>query len=150
MDTKKRILIVEDSASIRASIAELLLLKGYQIETAINGEEGVALVHTFKPHLVLCDIMMPKMDGHQVLQEIRKIPGATNTPFIFLTAKVDTSDMRQGMILGADDYLTKPFKASELFEAVAARLDRHEKVKEEVYYRLEDLIHFMGNMDDPL
>ena len=145
---KTRILVIEDSTSIRASLVELLRIKDYEVEAARNGIIGLELVAEFQPDLIICDIMMPELDGYQVLEAVRKVPKHANTPFIFLSAKADNGDVRQGMILGADDYLTKPFKDTELFAAVEARLARHNHTQQEVFHRLDDLMHFMGNMNE--
>ncbi len=143
-----RILVIEDSTSIRASIVELLSLRDFKVESAKNGKEGLDAVPEFNPDLIICDIMMPGLNGYEVLEAVRKMPKYANTPFVFLSAKADNQDVRNGMVLGADDYLTKPFKATELFTAIESRLQRHEHTKQEVYYRLDDLMHFMGNMKD--
>lgn len=132
----KNILIIEDDLNIRESISELLEVKFYKVRTAKNGEEGILLARQHHPDLIICDIMMPGKSGYDVLEEIRGHQDTADTPFIFLTAKSQKSDLRAGMNLGADDYLTKPFVASELFEAVEMRLKRREvskaAIKEEV------------------
>ena len=128
METKSKILIIEDEQYIRENMQELLEAKGYHVRTAINGKQGVLEAVDYRPSLILCDIMMPKMDGFKVLEQIRKTTSIQNTPFIFLTAKVDKLDVREGMELGADDYLTKPFTAKELTAAIESRLKRHDKL----------------------
>ena len=128
MDHQIRILVIEDELNIRENIQELLEAKGYIIRTAPNGKQGVLEAIDFRPHLILCDVMMPKMDGFKVLEYIRKTSIVQNTPFIFLTARIDKSDIRQGMDLGADDYVTKPFTSKELIRAIDSRLKRQEKV----------------------
>lgn len=146
----KKILIIEDSESIGKSLEELMQLNGFVTEVASNGKEGIEMAAAFMPHLIICDIMMPEMNGHEVLEAVRKNPDLSNTPFIFLTAKATSKDLREGMNLGADDYLTKPFKAKNLFRAVEARLERHRKNKEEVLRKTEELIHFVNNAHDDI
>lgn len=128
MQPKVKLLVIEDEQNIRQNVQELLEAKGYQVRTAANGKEGVSEALDFKPHLILCDIMMPKMDGYKVLETVRKTTSIQNVPFIFLTAKVDKQDIRQGMEMGADDYLTKPFTSKELTGSIEARLQRQEKL----------------------
>jgi DNA-binding response OmpR family regulator len=118
----KRILIIEDSVDIRENTAELLELSGFTVETASDGLEGVRLARTWSPDLVICDIMMPNLDGFGVLQVFSSQENLAAIPFIFLTAKTDRADMRKGMEMGADDYLTKPFQEVELLRAIEARL----------------------------
>jgi CheY-like chemotaxis protein/CRP-like cAMP-binding protein len=120
----KRILIIEDSVDIRENTAELLDLSGFTVETASDGLEGVRLARTWSPDLVICDIMMPNLDGFGVLQVFSSQPELSSIPFIFLTAKTDRADMRKGMEMGADDYLTKPFQEVELLRAIEARLKK--------------------------
>ena len=120
----KRLLIIEDSVDIRENTAELLELSGFTVETASDGLEGVRLARTWNPDLVICDIMMPNLDGFGVLQVFSSQPELASIPFIFLTAKTDRADMRKGMEMGADDYLTKPFQEVELLRAIEARLKK--------------------------
>lgn len=128
MEHQIRIQVIEDEQNIRENLQELLEAKGYGVRTSANGKQGILDAIDFRPHLILCDVMMPKMDGHKVLEYIRKTSIVQNTPFIFLTARVDKNDIRVGMDLGADDYLTKPFTYKELLKCVETRLRRHEKV----------------------
>jgi CheY-like chemotaxis protein/anti-sigma regulatory factor (Ser/Thr protein kinase) len=123
-----KILVIEDERFIRENIEELLQARGYHVHAASNGVEGVEKAIKHAPDLVVCDVMMPKMDGFKVLEQIRNTESIQNTPFIFLTAKIDKSDIRQGMGLGADDYLTKPFSGKELAKAIESRLERYEKI----------------------
>ncbi|MHA8049758.1 response regulator [Aquirufa sp. ROCK-SH2] len=120
----KKILIIEDSVDIRENTAELLELSGYEIEVASDGIEGVRKAKAILPDLVICDIMMPHLDGFGVLQVFSSQPNLARIPFIFLTAKTDRSDMRKGMEMGADDYLTKPFQEVELLRAIESRLKK--------------------------
>lgn len=128
MENKIKILVIEDEENIRENIQELLEAKGYIVKTAANGKQGILEAIDVRPNLILCDIMMPKMDGFKVLDYIRKTAVIHNTPFIFLTAKIDKPDVREGMNLGADDYITKPFTANELLSSIEARLQKQEKL----------------------
>ncbi|RYY15430.1 MAG: response regulator [Cytophagaceae bacterium] len=123
------ILLLEDNDQIRANTAELLGLAGYAVLTAANGQLGVQLALATKPDLVICDIMMPELDGYGVLQVFNQNPQLTGVPFIFLTAKTERADIRRGMELGADDYLPKPFNKAELLRAVASRLTRFQRLQ---------------------
>ncbi|MGI4735711.1 MAG: response regulator [Janthinobacterium lividum] len=123
------ILLLEDNDLIRANTAELLGMAGYVVQTAANGQLGVALALATKPDLVVCDIMMPELDGYGVLQIFNQNPLLAGVPFIFLTAKTERADVRRGMDLGADDYLAKPFNKAELLSAVASRLARFRRLK---------------------
>jgi len=125
----KTILLIEDNDDIRENTAEMLEMAGYRTETAENGKLGVEKALATKPDLVICDIMMPVMDGYGVLQIFMHNPELSTVPFIFLTAKTERSDIRKGMEMGADDYLTKPFTEAELLGAVESRLKRHENLK---------------------
>jgi CRP-like cAMP-binding protein len=122
----KTILIIDDHADIRENIAEILMLAGYQTITAENGKKGVELALTNKPSLIVCDIMMPELDGYGVLHLLRKNPATEHIPFIFLTAKIERSDFRKGMELGADDFITKPFDDIELLNAIEIRLKKYD------------------------
>jgi CRP-like cAMP-binding protein len=126
---KIRVLIIEDNDDIRESTAEILELANYAVIQAVNGKEGVAMAVSDLPDLILCDIMMPEMDGYSVLHLLGKKPETAVIPFIFLTAKTDRQDMRKGMEMGADDYLTKPFDDVELFNAIDIRLKKHHNHK---------------------
>ncbi|GEO09319.1 hybrid sensor histidine kinase/response regulator [Segetibacter aerophilus] len=128
MEQQTRIQVIEDEINIRENIQELLEAKGYLVRVSANGKQGVLDAIDFKPHLIVCDVMMPKMDGYKVLEYVRKTSVIQNTPFIFLTARVDKNDIRQGMDLGADDYLTKPFTYKELLKAIESRLKRQQKI----------------------
>ena len=106
----KKILLIEDNKDVRENTAEILRLAPYEVVTAKNGKEGVELAQSEKPDLIICDIMMPVLDGHGVLHLLSKNEETSGIPFIFLTAKAERSDFRKGMEMGADDYLTKPFE----------------------------------------
>lgn len=120
----KKILIIEDDRPTRDNLATILRMEGFAPLTAPDGRRGLEAAARENPDLILCDVMMPDLDGHGVLAALRKNPGTANTPFIFLTARGDRGDIRTGMNLGADDYLTKPATATELLAAVNARLKR--------------------------
>lgn len=122
----KHILIIDDHTEIRENIAEILMLGGYKTTTAENGKKGVELALQLKPDLVVCDIMMPELDGYGVLHLLRKNPDTEHIPFIFLTAKVERSDFRKGMEMGADDFITKPFDDIELLNAIEVRLKKQD------------------------
>jgi CRP-like cAMP-binding protein/CheY-like chemotaxis protein len=125
------ILLIEDHQIIRENTAQLLELAGYTMLLAENGELGVQLALATRPDLVICDIMMPVLDGYGVLQIFNQNPQLTGVPFIFLTAKTERTDQRLGMALGADDYLTKPFVKAELLSAVQGRLNRFQHLNQE-------------------
>ena len=127
----KTILLIEDNAFIRENTAEILEMAGYAVLTAENGKLGVAQALATKPDLVVCDIMMPVLDGYGVLHIFNQNPQLSGVPFIFLTAKTERTDLRRGMELGADDYLTKPFDSSELLSAIAGRINRFQHLKPE-------------------
>ncbi len=120
----KTILIIEDQPDMRENISTILEMEEFAVLAAPNGREGLDMARAEKPDLILCDIMMPEMDGLGVLEALRKDPTVAGTPFIFLTTKGEKRDLRAGMELGADDYLTKPVCAEDLLGAVNARLAR--------------------------
>lgn len=118
----KTILIVEDDAALRENTAELLELSGYKTLTAANGKIGIEVAKTKKPDVIICDIMMPEVDGYGVLEALSQDPVTMHTPFIFLSAKTEHKEIRKGMDMGADDYLTKPFEEDELMSAIESRI----------------------------
>jgi CheY-like chemotaxis protein len=122
----KSILVIDDNPDIRENTAEILGLAGYNTTTAENGKKGVDLAMKSHPDLIVCDIMMPELDGYGVLHLLRKNPETQFIPFIFLTAKTERGDMRKGMEMGADDYITKPFEDIELLNAIELRLKKNE------------------------
>ena len=124
----KRILLIEDNENVRENTAEILELAGYEMETAENGKVGAEKAIKGDFDLIICDIMMPELDGYGVLHILNKNPKTSSIPFIFLTAKAEQSDFRKGMNLGADDYLTKPFDETELMNAIELRLSKSEKL----------------------
>jgi DNA-binding NarL/FixJ family response regulator len=120
----KKILVIEDEPEMRRNLTTVLRLEDFQPLSAENGRVGLNLAKKEKPDLILCDIMMPELDGHGVLQALQADPELALIPFIFLTAKGEKEDLRNGMNLGADDYLTKPVAKADLLEAIDARLRR--------------------------
>jgi CRP-like cAMP-binding protein len=118
----KKILLIEDNLEVRENTSEILALANYEVLVAENGRVGVDLAQRHKPDLIICDIMMPELDGYGVLHILSKNEETAAIPFIFLTAKTEKTDIRKGMNLGADDYLTKPFDDTDLLNAIEARL----------------------------
>lgn len=118
----KKVILIEDDPILRENTAELLELSGYEVQTASNGKKGVLATKDFLPDVIVCDIMMPKLDGYGVLKILAQDEKTKGIPFIFLSAKTERKDVRKGMELGADDYLTKPFEESELIGAIESRL----------------------------
>jgi CRP-like cAMP-binding protein/ActR/RegA family two-component response regulator len=122
----RKLLVIDDHDDIRENIAEILTLAGYEVFTAPNGKRGVETALREKPELVICDIMMPELDGYGVLHLLRKNESTLETPFIFLTARTERADFRKGMEMGADDYITKPFDDIELLNAIEIRLKKND------------------------
>lgn len=118
----KKLLLIEDDVTVRENTAELLELSNYDVITASNGKLGIETAKKEVPDIIICDIMMPEIDGYEVLEALSKNPSTLNIPFIFLSAKTEHKDIRKGMDLGADDYLTKPFEEEELLSAIESRL----------------------------
>jgi CheY-like chemotaxis protein len=123
---QRTILIIDDHNEIRENTAEILSLGGYKTFTAENGKKGLEVALKEKPDLIVCDIMMPELDGYGVLHLLRKNPETEGIPLIFLTAKAERSDLRKGMEMGADDYVTKPFEELELMNAIESRLHKYD------------------------
>lgn len=124
------ILVIEDETQILLNLQEILELEDFSVITAANGKIGLQLAKSKNPDLIICDIMMPELNGYEVLTEVRQDPKCADIPLIFLTAKADRNDLRQGMGLGADDYITKPFEPCEIIQAVKIRLQRHSNLNE--------------------
>lgn len=123
---KKKILIIEDDIVVRENTAEILQLANYEVITSENGKSGLEKAVFFKPDLIICDILMPELDGYGVLQIMMRNKKLQGIPLIFMSAKTKHEDIRRGMDLGASDYITKPFEESELLSAIASRLKRKE------------------------
>jgi DNA-binding response OmpR family regulator len=124
-----RVLVIEDDPAIRANICDLLEVEGFEVVHAATGTAGVAAFRSQRPDLVISDLKLPELDGFAVLEIIRKEADGGDTPFIFLSAHAERSQIRQGMKLGADDYIPKPFTSRELLDAVRGRLNRHEAIR---------------------
>lgn len=141
-----QILLIEDNKDVRENTAEILELAGYNVVTAVDGKKGVEQVNRQKPDLIICDIMMPVLDGYGVLHMLSKNPETASIPFIFLTAKAERSDLRKGMEMGADDYITKPFDKIELLNAVESRFKKMESIKKEYQRNIDGLASFIGEV----
>lgn len=139
----KSILLIEDNDAIRNNTAEILELSNYKVIVAENGKIGVEKAIELHPDLILCDIMMPVLDGYGVLHAVHKNDTIKNTPFIFLTAIAERGDFRKGMGLGADDYITKPFDGTDLLNAVDSRLKKIDLLKQEFSPGLDGLTELM-------
>lgn len=140
----KKILLIEDNKDVRENTAEILALAQYKVITAVNGKEGVELAQKEKPDLIICDIMMPVLDGHGTLHLLSKNEETASIPFIFLTAKAERNDFRKGMEMGADDYLTKPFDDVELLNAIESRLKKNDILKKEFTKNLAGINDFIN------
>ncbi len=134
-----RILVIDDEAPLRQLIISALRARGYQGIEADNGQMGVQLANQHLPDLILCDVMMPKMDGFATLEAMRAQPATALIPFVLMTGRPDNAGMRHGMTLGADDYLPKPFSLEELFATVETRLKKQKILREEAEKKLADL-----------
>jgi DNA-binding response OmpR family regulator len=149
-----KVLLIEDNAELRENTSEILSLASYAVISAENGKVGVDMAIREKPDIIVCDIMMPELDGFGVLQILSKNTETAHIPFIFLTAKTEKTDIRKGMNLGADDYLIKPFDDTELLNAIETRLRKHEFRTKEYENTLTGLDHFIQdaqkalNLDD--
>lgn len=138
-----KILIIEDHLEVRENLQELLELCHYDVISAPNGEKGLELALSRQPDLILCDIMMPGIDGYEVLSTLTQHPETAAIPFIFLSAKADKTDIRKGMQQGADDYLTKPFEEEELLKAIEARLRKSHLLKPDLPLSSDGLHSFL-------
>ena len=144
-----KILVIEDEKEVRLNILEILTSGGFDSLNADNGLTGIQLAKERSPDLIICDIRMPDFDGYNVLEALRQDPKTAMIPFIFLTAKADKADMRHGMNLGADDYLTKPFRRVELLDTIAARLKRH-RAQAEIQKKVDELQQINSQKNDLL
>lgn len=148
-----KILVIEDHRDIRENISEILELDDYEVVQAENGKQGVELALSENPDLILCDIMMPELDGYGVLHILSKKASTMNIPFVFLSAKADKIDVRKGMTLGADDYITKPFDDTELLDVIDIRIKKANSFKNEYKSDAEGLKNFISDansLDDLL
>lgn len=141
----KKILVIEDNTEVRENIAEILELSNYKVFTAANGKAGVQVAVKEIPDLIVCDIMMPELDGYSVLHLLSKHIETYGIPFIFLTAKSEKTDLRKGMEMGADDYITKPFDGIELLNAIEVRLKKSASIKHHTAKGNEDINAFIND-----
>jgi two-component system, sensor histidine kinase and response regulator len=135
----KKILVIEDDKSVRETILQLLATGDFKLLAAANGRIGVELAQEQNPDLILCDVIMPELDGYKVLKKLRENPATATIPFIYLTGRSEKNDFRQGMELGADDYLTKPFTQNELIAAITSRLEKQVTLNQQSQKKLEEL-----------
>lgn len=140
-----KILIIEDDLSILDNLALCLQVEGYQVLTALNGKLGIELAYQDKPDLILCDVTMPEIDGYGVIEALSSDTRMVNIPFIFMTAKCSGEDIRAGMQLGADDYITKPFLLQDLLAAIETRLAKRERLRQSGYAELERLCESLAH-----
>ena len=149
-----KVLVIEDDLDVRENIVAILELNDFHVITATDGLKGVYMARIEKPQIIVCDVMLPEMEGFDVFKELQQSEETSLIPFIFLTARVDRGDIRQGMELGADDYITKPFTSEELVKAINTRIDqskartrlfREEHQKNvELSQRLEERENYIG------
>ena len=144
----KTVLVIDVNNELRENTAEILELAGYKTVTAENGKRGVEVATKEKPDVIVCDIMMPELDGYGVLHLLRKNPDTQYIPFIFLTAKTERSDFRKGMEMGADDYVTKPFEDIELLNAIEVRLKKAEVLKNNYASTPQGISQFVRDVKD--
>lgn len=144
----KSVLVIDDNQDIRENTAEILELAGYKTYTAENGKIGVETAIREKPDIIVCDIMMPELDGYGVLHLLRKNEETSSIPFIFLTAKTERTDFRKGMEMGADDYVTKPFEEIELLNAIEIRLKKIEVMQQKYAMTQQGISHFLKDVKD--
>lgn len=142
----KTILVIEDNKDVRENTSEILELANYKVVQAENGKQGVELAQNVKPDLIICDIMMPVLDGYGVIHLLNKNVETANIPFIFLSAKSERTDIRKGMEMGADDYISKPFDDIELLNAVESRLKKSELLKAEYSQNVQGLNKFFDEV----
>lgn len=143
------ILLIEDNKDVRENTAEILELSGYTVHTAPNGKVGVDMASKTNPDLIICDIMMPELDGYGVLHLLNKNPETASIPFIFLTAKTERSDFRKGMDMGADDYISKPFDDIELLSAVETRIKKSNLLKTDLPQDVVGIKHLLLEVSKP-
>ena len=144
----KKVLIIEDNPEIRSNISEILELAQYRTQTAENGKNGLEKAVEFHPDLIICDIVMPELDGYGVIQALQRNPGLAHTPFIFLTGKDEKEDIRKAMDMGADDYLTKPFSGTELLSAIESRIKKMELTRQDLTSIIEKNTNHTDNLSE--
>ncbi|WP_178985543.1 response regulator [Winogradskyella helgolandensis] len=146
----KKILLIEDNKDVRENTAEILELENYDVSTAENGKIGVEKALEIMPDLIICDIMMPVLDGYGVFERLSNNLKTASIPFVFLTAKSEKADLRKGMNLGADDYLTKPFEETELLDAIECRIRKNTFLKKEYAKNIDGINQFLNEASDYL
>ncbi len=148
-DRTIRVLVIEDEEQLRLTIGDVLESRDFEVLLAKNGREGVDLALHTEPDVIICDITMPEMDGYEVLKAIRNRAELDLVPFIFLTARHTDLDLRRGMNLGADDYLTKPFHNKDLIDVVHTRLRKIQGIKQALFrhYKMMDDYVYMNSHD---
>ncbi|MEE9371736.1 MAG: response regulator [Saprospiraceae bacterium] len=140
----KKILVIEDNLEVRENVCEILELANYKVYDAENGKIGVEKAILIKPDVILCDVMMPELDGFGVLKILSKNKSTYDIPFIFLTARIEKDDFRKGMGLGADDYITKPFDDTQLLEAIEIRLKKASRLSQPFQQRYQGIQQFFS------
>lgn len=145
---RKKILVIDDNTELRENITEILQLAGYDVVAAENGKTGIELASKEHPDLIVCDIMMPELDGYGVLHLLKMKPETGQIPFIFMTARAERGDWRKGMEMGADDYITKPFDNIDLLKAVEARLRKMQIIQAQYPSGEKGASEFMNELQD--
>lgn len=140
----RKIVVIDDNADMCKNISSILKLANYEVHTATGGRQGIELIQQINPDLILCDIMMPDLDGYGVLHILNKDPQTANIPFIFLTAKSEPKDFRTGMNLGADDFITKPFDGLELYNVIELRMKKNDLIKTTFHNNINDISDFFS------
>lgn len=146
----KKILLIEDNQYVRENTAEILELEKYDVFTAANGKVGVEMALKHIPDIIICDIMMPELDGYDVFDNLNKNPKTASIPFIYLTAKSEKAEIRKGMNLGVDDYLTKPFEEYELLQVIECRLKKNDFLKKEFSKNIQGISTFLNEASEYL
>ncbi len=143
-----KVLVIEDDMKVQDTLVDILELEGFKTVVAGDGLQGIMQAKAEKPDLIICDVMMPELDGYGVLEQLRQDQATATIPFIFLTAKADRPDVRQGMVSGADDYLTKPFTPAELRQAITTRLEKQAVVMHQYQQERERAKQFYRQAQD--
>ena len=143
----RKVLVIEDDAVVRCLALKTLDKEGFECQSASNGTQGIKLAQGYKPDLIICDIMMPEIDGYGVLKALQQEPQTALIPFIFLTAKEEKDSIRRGIELGADDYLTKPFDEEQLLRAISIRFQKQTMQQQRVQLLLDELGQFRQLVD---
>ncbi|MDD8019410.1 MAG: response regulator [Bacteroidota bacterium] len=144
-----KILVIDDDQPIRTGIRDLLEVKGYTVFITDNGKDGIAFAQELSPDLIICDIMMPKIDGYDVLKTLKDDPATALIPFIFITSKSEMTDLRHGMGLGADDYIVKPFFANDLYQSIEARLNKQHLLTQQLIKTQKEELKKPGEKKSP-